>query len=339
MKTLAVALIGMGCIAAAAGGAYLATRQNAADVRIDSAAGAGVPSADQTSTPPAPDVAAKAPGAPAPTPELAAAADTTARTLGANSAMAPIAKVPAAKASRPTSSKPVAAIDPLMPAAPAAAIARPLSADEPPPPPVAATPPPPVTTSTEVPPPPPEPPKPQYLELTIAAQSVIGIRLDTSVSTDTAKIEDKVTAHVTRDVMVSGHAAIPAGARLEGSVTAVDRGGKFKDHARLGEKFHTRYFADGTRVPLQTETIFREDDTASSAAASKVGGGAVVGAILGALLGGKKGAVVGSTAGAGAGTAAGAAGKGNEATLTAGMNLTVRLTSPATVTIEKLNMW
>jgi hypothetical protein len=195
------------------------------------------------------------------------------------------------------------------------------------------TPPVPVAGATDAPPP---PPAPEYVELTIPAQSVVGIRLDTTVSTATAHVEDRVTARVTRDVAVAGHVAIPAGAKLEGTVTNVDKGGKFKDHARLGVKFNTLYLADGTRVALSTETIFREDDSASSAAASKVGGGAVVGAILGAIIGGGKGAAIGTATGAGAGTAAVASGKGNEATLTSGMPLTLQLSSPVTVTVLKL---
>jgi hypothetical protein len=136
--------------------------------------------------------------------------------------------------------------------------------------------------------------------------------------------------------MVSGHTAIPAGARLEGTVTTVEKGGKFKDHARLGVTFNALYLDDRTRVPLQTDTIFRDDDSSSSAALAKVGGGAVVGAILGAMLGGKKGVAIGTATGGGAGTAAVAAGKGNEATLNAGMNLTVQLSAPATITVLKL---
>jgi len=179
------------------------------------------------------------------------------------------------------------------------------------------------------------PPVADSIELTVPAQSVIGIRLDSGVSTTTAKVEDLVTAHVTRDVVVSGHTAIPAGTRLEGTVTLVDKGGKLKDHARLGVTFNALFLDDHTRVALKTEPIFRDDDSSSNAALAKVGGGAVVGAILGAVIGGKKGAALGTVAGAGAGTAAAATGKSNEATFSAGMNLTVQLSAPATITVLK----
>jgi len=118
-------------------------------------------------------------------------------------------------------------------------------------------------------------------------------------------------------------------------VMQVERGGKFKERARLGIRFHTLVLADGTRVPISTETIYRDGDAPGNNTAAKVGGAAVGGAILGAILGGAKGAVIGSTAGAGAGTAAVMAGDRSAATLPAGTPMTVRLLSPATVTKEE----
>ncbi|HUL74824.1 MAG TPA: hypothetical protein VLT86_17055 [Vicinamibacterales bacterium] len=197
---------------------------------------------------------------------------------------------------------------------------------------VSAPPPPPVD---EAPPPKPEPPKPRFDELTVPENSVVGIHLDTMVSSDTAKVEDKVTAKVSRDVMIAGRTAIAAGSKLEGNVTVVDRGGKFKDRARLGIKFTTLVLPDNTRVPIQTETIFRDGDSPGNEASAKVGASAAIGAILGAVIGGKKGAAIGAAAGGGAGTAAVAAGDRNAAVFASGSPLTVRLTSPVTVFIER----
>jgi type IV secretory pathway VirB10-like protein len=163
----------------------------------------------------------------------------------------------------------------------------------------------------------------------------MGLQIENGVSSETAKIEDRVDARVTRDVRTGGVVAIPAGSRVQGSVTAVDRGGKLKERARLGVRFHTLVLADGTRVPIQTETVFREGDSPAKESAAKIGGGAVGGAIIGAILGGGKGAAIGAGVGAGAGTAATMAGGRNAATLAAGSTVTVRLSSPATVTVEK----
>jgi hypothetical protein len=164
---------------------------------------------------------------------------------------------------------------------------------------------------------------------------VIGLQTESRVSTETARVEDRVEARVTRDVKVSGQVAIPAGARAIGSVMQVERGGKFKERARLGIRFHTLVLADGTRVPISTETISRDGEAPGNSSASKVGGAAVGGAILGAILGGAKGAVIGGTAGAGAGTAAVMASDRKDAVFPAGTPMTVRILAPVTVTSEK----
>lgn len=209
----------------------------------------------------------------------------------------------------------------------------------PPPPPAATQAPPPVETP---PPPPPdidvpvqEPPRPRFEELTIKADSVVGIRLETGVSSETARVEDRVTARVTRDVLVDGRTALPANARIEGVVTNVEQGGKFRERARLGIRFTTLVLADGTRTSIRTDTIFRDGESPAADATSKVGASAVVGAILGAVVGGKKGAVIGGTAGAAGGTAAVMSGGRRAASFAAGAPLTLKLTEPLTVLVER----
>jgi hypothetical protein len=187
----------------------------------------------------------------------------------------------------------------------------------------------------ETPPPVPAPPNPRYDELTVKGDSVIGIRLDSAVSSQTARVEDKVTARVARDVTVGDRVAIPSGAKLEGTVTLVERGGKFKTLARLEVRFHTLILADGTRVAMQTEPILRAGASPKGEAAAKIGGGAVVGAVLGAVIGGRKGAVIGGAAGAAGGTAVVVAGGVNDAAIPAGTSLTVRLLAPLAVLVER----
>jgi len=179
-----------------------------------------------------------------------------------------------------------------------------------------------------------EPVGPLYDELVIAADSVIGLEIETAISTERARVEDAVVARVTRDVKVGNRVAIPAGSRANGEVTTVDRGGRLKDRARLGVRFTSIVLADGTRVPIQTETIYREGDSPTNESAAKIGGGAIGGAIIGGILGGGKGAAIGTIVGAGAGSGAVAAGGRNAATLPAGTPVTVRVHDPVVVTVE-----
>ncbi len=180
-----------------------------------------------------------------------------------------------------------------------------------------------------------EPPAPRFEDLVVSTDSVLGLQMETSLTSERARVEDEVVARVTRDVRVGDRVAIPAGARAHGEVTLVERGGKVRDKARLGIRFTSVVLADGTRVPLETDTIYREGDGPGGESAAKIGGGAIGGAILGGIFGGAKGAVIGATAGGGAGTAAVMAGGRNAATLPSGTPVTVRLVKPATVTVEE----
>ena len=182
---------------------------------------------------------------------------------------------------------------------------------------------------------PPVLPVPEFEEVEIAADSVLGLQIDSSISSERAEVEDPVTARVTRAVHAGERVAIPAGSRAEGEVTLVERGGRLKERARLGVRFTSVVLADGTRVPIDTETIYREGDAPSTESAAKIGGGAIGGAIIGGILGGAKGAIIGGSAGAGAGTAAVLAGGRNPATLPSGTPVTVRISQPAVVTLER----
>jgi hypothetical protein len=331
---LAFMALAVACIAAAAGGGYLATRQNT------------VPAPMAASTPAPPIATAAAPAAPAASAKLVQEAET----VVAEAPMpVPAAPAPKASAAKPAAS-PARVSTPSSNRAATTTVARyeqlpaipgGSAASQPPAPPA------PVAVESAPPSPrpdehaaqepvrPAEPPARTFAEYVVSADSVIGLQTETRVSSETARVEDRVEARVTRDVRVGDHVAIPAGARAIGSVMLVERGGKFKEKARLGIRFNTLVLADGTRIPISTETIYREGEGPGNSTSQKVGGGAVGGAILGAILGGGKGMAIGAAAGAGAGSAAVAAGDRNAATLAAGTSMTVRILQPITVTSER----
>jgi hypothetical protein len=174
-----------------------------------------------------------------------------------------------------------------------------------------------------------------FEELVVAADSVIGLQLESPVTSERAQVEDSVVARITRDVRVGDRVVIPEGAKAFGEVTLVERGGKVRERARLGVRFTSIVLADGTRLPISSETIYREGDAPGRESAAKIGGGAIGGAIIGGILGGAKGAAIGGSIGVGAGTAAVMAGDRNHATLSAGTPLTVRIEDPIVVTVER----
>ena len=122
---------------------------------------------------------------------------------------------------------------------------------------------------------------------------------------------------------------------MHGTVTEVERGGKVRERARLGIRFHTVVLANGDRLALRTDAITREGASPGRESAAKIGGATVGGAILGAILGGGKGAAIGGAMGGAGGTAAVMAGERNTVTVPAGSTVSVRIQQPVSVTVEK----
>lgn len=334
-KVIVAGLVVVGCIGAAAAGGYLALRSNAADLRpLASASSAQLA---QAPAPESPTTAEPASNIPAASNGLtgqgkAQPQTSTQSSVAVRQTVASSGKAvdPGTRMSDPPSTEPeqIAPTSTSMNAAATASTDPATSA--------ATAQPAPAATQASAPQSAGQPaPKSRYDEVTIASDSVIGVRLESTVSSETARVEDRVNARLSRDLLVDGRVAIPAGTRLEGVVTQVERGGKFKDRPRLGIAFQSMVLADSTRIAIQTETIYRDGESPSGQAKAKVGGSAAVGAILGAMLGGKKGAVLGSTAGAAGGAAAVAAGSRAETVLSSGTQLTARLTAPVTVLIER----
>jgi|SoiMethySBSTD1v2_1073268.scaffolds.fasta_scaffold00289_48 hypothetical protein len=315
----ATGLLVAACITAGAAGTYLVVRGNDDPApQAAEAATPGTPAVEQSEGV-LPEAPARAEAAPAPAP-VAPLAPVTAAPKPAVPAAARTPKP--APARRPAPPKVAAKANPSQPA-PAREEA------------LATIPAPSIPESQSQPARAIEPPAPVLEELVVSAQSVIGLQIETSLSSETARLEDEVVARVTRDVKVGDRVAIPSGARAQGEVTVVERGGRLRDRARLGVRFTSIVLADGTRLPIHTETVFRDGDSPGRESAAKIGGGAIGGAIIGGILGGAKGAAIGSTVGAGAGGAAVMAGGRNQATLSSGSPLTVRLEEPVTVTVER----
>jgi type IV secretory pathway VirB10-like protein len=316
----AAGILAAACVMAGAGSAYLLTRHDptpATEAAVAAPAPAEAPVEQSEAvvgdspveTPPAPEpVAPRAVASPSRTP-----ARNVAREARPAPAPAPARRAPSAETPDEYVAPPAEPADP----------GEPRVATEP-------------TFAPALPDPEPiAPVGPQFEDLVISADSVIGLEVESSVTSERARVEDEVTARVTRDVKVGERVAIPAGARAIGEVTLVERGGKMREKARLGVRFTSLVLADGTRIDIDSDTIIREGSSPGGESAAKIGGGAIGGAIIGGILGGAKGAIIGGSAGAGAGTAAVLGGGRNPATLPNGAPITVRLLRPATVTVEK----
>ena len=341
INKLVFAALTIGCLVAAGLGGFLAVRFGQPPVAADTPDALPV-SAPASTTPgtvtesegvitPAPTPAPPVAAAPAPAPAPRAADASRARSPRDSAASRSASSRPeqARPESRRVESAPVRTPEPAPPAPQVTQNTgsmwetRPAIEQDAPP------------AASEEPAAPPPPPAPEFVELQVPADSVLGLQVERTVTSDVARVEDKVSARVTRDVRVGNRVAIPAGAIVAGSVTEVDRGGKMKGKARLAVRFHTVTLADGTQMSIRTDAVIREGQSPSGETAAKVGGAAIGGAILGAILGGGKGAAIGAGVGAAGGTAAAMTNDRNPATLPAGTNVTVRVQQPVTVTVTK----
>lgn len=318
-RSLMVALLAAGCVTAAAGGSYLAVRQSAAQLPAAQTAPFPAPAPDspveetegviEAPASQAPVAQPGKPEPPAPEPQPRR------RALPRPKAPQPVMRASDERRVRPESAEPKATrFSAPLPEAEARPELAPLPAE----------------TPIE-----PAPVESALAEVVIPASAVIGLAIETTVTSERARIEDRVEARVTRDVFADGRLALPAGSRVTGVVTLVERGGKVRDRARLGVRFHTVVLANGRQMPLRTEPIYREGESPTAESSRKIGGAAIGGAVLGAILGGGKGAIAGATAGAAGGTAAVINGDRNAAVLPGGSIVTVKLASPLTIDVGR----
>jgi hypothetical protein len=222
---------------------------------------------------------------------------------------------------------PVAATPAPAPAEPV--VHQPLKMEVPPPP---APTEPVVVVKKELPPPP--PPKPNTV--TIAAGTMLSIRLQEALSSDRNMAGDSFQGVLEQPVVIDGFVIAEKGSRVEGKVLEVDRGGRVKGTARLVLEVTKINTSDGQRVAVQTSAFERKAEQSKKSDALKVGLGAAIGAAIGGIAGGGKGAATG----AGVGGAAGAGGvlmtRGKEASLAVESRLSFRLQEPVTLT-ERLS--
>ena len=171
----------------------------------------------------------------------------------------------------------------------------------------------------------------RYREYTIPAGTRIAVRLGNTVSSESSRVEDPVSATLSSPVVIDGTQVLPVGSMLRGDVVSVQRSGKVKGRASLGLRFNT-LTARGHAYPVVAR-VSRVAPATKAADAKKIGIPAAAGAAIGALVGGGKGAVVGTAVGGGAGTAVVLSTPGKPVTLERGRTLTVSLTRSVDVRV------
>ena len=152
----------------------------------------------------------------------------------------------------------------------------------------------------------------------------LDVRLQNSLNSGTAQVEDRFEATTLVDLNVNGRVLIPAGSVMRGVVTAVEPGTRTNRTSRLTVSFD-QVTVNGRAYPMRGTVTQAIEGEGIRGEVPRAGVGAAVGGILGGILGGGKGAVLGILIGGG-GTLA--ATEGKEVDLPQGTVLRVRIDSP-----------
>jgi hypothetical protein len=172
-------------------------------------------------------------------------------------------------------------------------------------------------------------------EITLPAGTVLPVRLQSEVNSDTSRVEQPVRGTLRRAVVSRGVEVLPAGTVVLGHVTSAQHSGRVKGRASVAFRFsHIEVPGEG-RVAIRTATVSRLAPATKGEDAAKIGGAAAGGALIGGILGGGGGAAKGAAIGGGAGTGVVLATKGKEVHMPVGTAVSVRLTSPVAVRVAR----
>src|SRR5215813_10400939 len=163
--------------------------------------------------------------------------------------------------------------------------------------------------------------------ITVPSGKVLTVSLADAVGSKLSQPGQSFGGSLAKAVEVNGEVAIPAGARVEGSVVDAKALGHFAGGALLQLKLNS-ITVSGEQLPLQTATFTQSIKGKGKRTGIMAGGGAGLGALVGGLAGGGKGAVIGAAAGAGAGTAGSALTGNKEIVLPAESAVSFTLSAP-----------
>ena len=178
--------------------------------------------------------------------------------------------------------------------------------------------------------------QPRYY--TVAADTVIRVRMNDQLSSRTARVGDRFSTTVEEPVYAGGGTeVIPVGSKVWGRVASVSRAERRKP-GQISVSFNSVQLPNGVSYPINGSlTSLQADDvnadiegTVKGRGNDKrnavfIGGGAAGGALIGAIAGGGKGAAIGAILGGALGTGARVYEKEQEADVKSGTEFGVIL--------------
>jgi hypothetical protein len=179
-------------------------------------------------------------------------------------------------------------------------------------------------------------PAPVYYN--VNSGQIIRVRLNQTITSETAHVGDQFTTTVVDPVYASGLEVIPSGSEITGRVSAVNRASRKSKAGFIGVRFVSLRLPTGiaraingdlTDVNADNVTADNEGEVSGQSSMKRnvvfIGGGAAAGALIGAIANGGKGAGIGAIVGGGLGAAGAIFSKGNEAVVKSGTEFGVVL--------------
>jgi hypothetical protein len=161
----------------------------------------------------------------------------------------------------------------------------------------------------------------------IPAGQQLDVRLQSTLSSETAKPEQRFEATTVVDTTQNGQVLVPAGSVMRGVVSSVSPAGRLDRSGSMTLSFD-QITVRGREYPIRGMAAQVYESGGIREEVGTAGAGAGVGGIIGGILGGVQGAVLGAVIGAGGAIAAT---DGKDIELPAGSIVRIRLDSPVTV--------
>ena len=141
------------------------------------------------------------------------------------------------------------------------------------------------------------------------------VRLNGSLSTNTAKTGDRFTATLDQPIYEGSKVIARQGAQVEGRVTDSDKGGRVSGVASLTLNLTRIQTVTGKYADITSEPLIVDANSTKGKDVTKIAIVSGIGTVVGALAGGGKGAAIGAASGAAAGTGVVLATRGDPAVI------------------------